>query len=105
MVRPTSRDQHLAVGEQCRSVKQPTVIEAACDRPISRARIVDFRACESWEWKGPRAWSRTACDQHPPIKEQGRRLRRRVISPGMIHTAAELPLEGSSDARLRECRT
>ena len=40
MVGPTSRDQHPAIAEQRRRVEQPTIIEAACDRPISGGRIV-----------------------------------------------------------------
>jgi len=32
--------EHPAIGEQRRRVEEPSIIEAPCDRPISRGRIV-----------------------------------------------------------------
>jgi hypothetical protein len=37
-------DEHDAMGEERRAVEAPSIIKAACDRPISRGRIVNFRA-------------------------------------------------------------
>src|SRR6266478_7486966 len=100
MVGPTSRHQQPAVGEQRRRVEQPTSIEVACESPISRGRIVKLRAYECGVWKSLRTWSRTACDQHPAIGEQ----RRRVIIPSNIEAAGKLPLKGSSGTRLHQHR-
>ena len=56
-------DEHDAIGEQRRRVEAPSIIEAACDRPISRGRVVNFRARES---SGPES---AACDQHPAYRK------------------------------------
>ncbi len=54
-------DEHEATGEQRRGVEGPSIIEAACDRPISQGRIVQFRGRD-------RAFAANAtCDQHLAI--------------------------------------
>ena len=77
--------EHPAIGEQCLSAEAPSIIEAACDRPISRGRVVNFRARERAV-----AAANATCDQHLTIGQQCF-----VVAPAAnVETAGRCPISG-----------
>src|SRR6266581_3095516 len=90
----STTDEHEAKGEQRRRVEAPSIIEAACDRPISRGRVVNFRARER---AGPES---AACDQHPPIAKQCCGM----APAGNIEAAGRRPISGGRVVEFRACQ-
>jgi hypothetical protein len=87
-------NEQPATEEQRRAVEAPSIIEAACDGPISRGRVVNFRARERV------AAVKATCDQHPPIAKQCCGM----APAGNIHAAGRRPISGGRVVEFRACQ-
>src|SRR5215510_2333790 len=83
--------EHPVIGEQRRRVEAPSIIEAACDRPISRGRVVNFGARERV------AAAKAACDQHLAIAKQCCGM----MPAGNTEAAGRCPISGSRVVEFR----
>ena len=75
-------------------MESPRIIEAACDRPISRGRIVNFRA------RDRAAAVNATCDQHLAIAKQCCGM----APAGKIEAASRCPIAGGRVVEFGACQ-